>query len=265
VKLFQIEEPEGGPADPAAPGAAIGINAGGAHAEVAFSVGANALILEDREGFELVLAVPARGAGIAAWQDVFEGARIRAERALARPVTHAVIALAARSDAGPETPLLAAAERAGLTVLRVLSSSELSGGASPALAAAILAEELAPRPPLPAAGPRLMPKMVFIEINGTRREVEAPLGTSVLEVARRHDIDIEGACEGSLACSTCHVIVDPDWYDLLQEASEDEEDMLDLAFNLTKTSRLGCQIVITEELDGLTVRLPAATRNLLRG
>jgi len=110
-----------------------------------------------------------------------------------------------------------------------------------------------------------MPKMVFIEINGTRREVEAPLGTSVLEVARRHDIDIEGACEGSLACSTCHVIVDPDWYDLLQEASEDEEDMLDLAFNLTKASRLGCQIVITEELDGLTVSLPAATRNLLRG
>ena len=108
-----------------------------------------------------------------------------------------------------------------------------------------------------------MPKMVFIEINGTRREVEAPLGTSVLEVARRHDIDIEGACEGSLACSTCHVIVDPDWYDLLQEASEDEEDMLDLAFNLTKTSRLGCQIVITEELDGLTVELPAATRDRL--
>jgi len=62
---------------------------------------------------------------------------------------------------------------------------------------------------------------------------------------------------------TCHIIVDPEWYDLLNEATEDEEDMLDLAFNLTKTSRLGCQIVITEELDGLTVRLPAATRNLL--
>jgi ferredoxin, 2Fe-2S len=108
-----------------------------------------------------------------------------------------------------------------------------------------------------------MPKMVFIERDGTRREVDAPLGLSVLEVAHSHDIDIEGACEGSLACSTCHVIVDPDWYDLLKEASEDEEDMLDLAFNLSKTSRLGCQIIITEELDGLTVRLPAATRNLL--
>jgi ferredoxin, 2Fe-2S len=108
-----------------------------------------------------------------------------------------------------------------------------------------------------------MPKMIFVERDGTRREVNAPLGLSVLEVAHRHDIDIEGACEGSLACSTCHVIVDPEWYDLLKEASEDEEDMLDLAFNLTRTSRLGCQIVITEELDGLTVRLPAATRNQL--
>ena len=110
-----------------------------------------------------------------------------------------------------------------------------------------------------------MPKMTFILKDGTRKEVDAPLGLSVLEIAHRNHVDIEGACEGSLACSTCHVIVDPDWYDLLQEASEDEEDMLDLAFNLTKTSRLGCQIVITEELDGLTVRLPAATRNLLRG
>jgi len=110
-----------------------------------------------------------------------------------------------------------------------------------------------------------MPKMTFIERDGTPREVDAPLGMSVLEIARRHDIDIEGACEGSLACSTCHVIVDPQWYDLLKEASEDEEDMLDLAFNLTVTSRLCCQIVVTEELDGLTVQLPAATRNLLLG
>ena len=110
-----------------------------------------------------------------------------------------------------------------------------------------------------------MPKITFIERDGTRREVEAPLGLSVLEIAHKNKIDIEGACEGSLACSTCHVIVDPEWYELLKEASEDEEDMLDLAFNLTTTSRLGCQIVVTEELDGLIVRLPAATRNLLMG
>jgi ferredoxin, 2Fe-2S len=110
-----------------------------------------------------------------------------------------------------------------------------------------------------------MPTMVFIERDGTPRKVDAPVGLSVLEVAHRAGIDIEGACEGSLACSTCHVIVDPEWYELLTEASEDEEDMLDLAFNLSATSRLGCQIIITEELDGLTVRLPAATRNLLLG
>jgi ferredoxin, 2Fe-2S len=110
-----------------------------------------------------------------------------------------------------------------------------------------------------------MPKMVFVERDGTRREVDAPPGLSVLEIAHRHDIDIEGACEGSLACSTCHVIVDPEWAGKLDPASEDEEDMLDLAFGLTRTSRLGCQIVMTETLDGLTVALPKATRNLLLG
>jgi 2Fe-2S ferredoxin len=108
-----------------------------------------------------------------------------------------------------------------------------------------------------------MPKMVFIEKNGNRKEVDAPPGLSVLEIAHRNHIDLEGACEGSLACSTCHVIVDKAWYDKLPEASEDEEDMLDLAFGLTHTSRLGCQIKITPELDGLTVKLPAATRNMM--
>ena len=111
----------------------------------------------------------------------------------------------------------------------------------------------------------MMPKMVFIEQNGTRREVEAPLGLSVLEIAHRNGIDLEGACEGSLACSTCHVIIDAEWYELLKEATEDEEDMLDLAFGLTRTSRLGCQIIITEELDGLTVSLPAGSRNMMSG
>jgi len=106
--------------------------------------------------------------------------------------------------------------------------------------------------------------MIFIERDGSRREVDAPLGLSVLEIAHRHKVDIEGACEGSLACSTCHVIVDSEWFDLLKEATEDEEDMLDLAFGLTQTSRLGCQIIMTEELDGLTVRLPSATRNMMK-
>lgn len=108
-----------------------------------------------------------------------------------------------------------------------------------------------------------MPKMTFIKTDGSRLEVDAPLGLSVLEIAHRNNIDLEGACEGSLACSTCHVIVDPEWYEILPNASEDEEDMLDLAFGLTQTSRLGCQLIITEELDGLTVSLPAATRNMM--
>lgn len=107
-----------------------------------------------------------------------------------------------------------------------------------------------------------MPKMTFIERNGTSREVDAPVGLSVLEIAHKHDIDIEGACEGSLACSTCHVIVDAAWFKKLEGATEDEEDMLDLAFGLTQTSRLGCQIVINKDLDGLVVRLPSATRNV---
>ena len=107
-----------------------------------------------------------------------------------------------------------------------------------------------------------MPKITFIDTEGTRREVDAPIGLSVLEIAHKNDIDLEGACEGSLACSTCHVIVEPEWYDLLNDASEDEEDMLDLAFGLTKTSRLGCQIIMSEELDGLTLKLPAGTRNM---
>jgi 2Fe-2S ferredoxin len=108
-----------------------------------------------------------------------------------------------------------------------------------------------------------MPKMTFIERDGRRREVDAPLGLSILEIAHRHDVDIEGSCEGCLACTTCHIIVEPEWYDLLKEPSGDEEDMLDLAFGLSRTSRLGCQIVMTEELDGLTVRLPAGWRSLI--
>ena len=108
-----------------------------------------------------------------------------------------------------------------------------------------------------------MPKVTFIERDGTRREFDAPVGLSLLEIAHQHDIDLEGACEGSLACSTCHVIVDPAWFAKLAKPTEDEEDMLDLAFGLSQTSRLGCQIVLTDALDGLVVKLPAATRNAM--
>ena len=110
-----------------------------------------------------------------------------------------------------------------------------------------------------------MPKMTFISPDGKRTEVDAPVGLSVLEIAHRNNIDLEGACEGSLACSTCHVIVSQDDFDRLKDPTEEEEDMLDLAFGLTHTSRLGCQIIMSEELDGLTVTLPAATRNMMVG
>ena len=106
-----------------------------------------------------------------------------------------------------------------------------------------------------------MPKMVFVQRDGTRKEVDAPLGLSVLEIAHRHGVDIEGACEGSLACSTCHVIVDPSWFGKLASPTEDEEDMLDLAFDLQETSRLGCQLIMTDKLDGLVVKLPSGSRN----
>jgi 2Fe-2S ferredoxin len=108
-----------------------------------------------------------------------------------------------------------------------------------------------------------MPKLTFIDKDGSRKEVDAPVGLSVLEIAHANDIDIEGACEGSLACSTCHVIVAPEDYERLPEATDDEEDMLDLAFGLTATSRLGCQIIMSHELDGLTVTLPKETHNML--
>ena len=107
-----------------------------------------------------------------------------------------------------------------------------------------------------------MPKVIFIESDGKEKVVDAEVGLSLLEVAHKNKIDLEGACEGSLACATCHVILEQNVFDNLDEPSEDEEDMLDLAFGLTHTSRLGCQIIISEELDGIKVKLPSGTRNM---
>src|SRR5438067_13926437 len=100
-----------------------------------------------------------------------------------------------------------------------------------------------------------MPKMTFILKDGSRKEVEAPLGLSVLEIAHRHHVDIEGACEGSLACSTCHVVLDKDWFDKLAPASYDEEERSDLGFGLTHTSRLSCHMRIGPQLCCLVVKL----------
>jgi len=104
-------------------------------------------------------------------------------------------------------------------------------------------------------------KIIFM-VAGESKEFEVPVGTTVLEAAHQNNIDLEGACEGSLACSTCHVIVDAKFYDLLKKPTDDEEDMLDLAFGLTPTSRLGCQIIMTPDLDGLVLHVPNQTRNI---
>ena len=107
-----------------------------------------------------------------------------------------------------------------------------------------------------------MTKIIFIEPDGKEKEIEAQNGLSLLEVAHNNGISLEGACEGSLACSTCHVIVDKEYFENLPEPSEEEEDMLDLAFGLTHTSRLGCQIIINDTLNGMKVKVPSGTRNI---
>lgn len=111
-----------------------------------------------------------------------------------------------------------------------------------------------------------MPTIAFVNADGSdRQEFEAEIGETILGLARRLDIDIEGACEGSMACSTCHVVVDAEHFAKLPPASEEEADMLDLAFGLQRTSRLGCQLTVTDDFEGMELRLPAATRNVLLG
>ncbi|QJC27581.1 rhodocoxin [Anaplasma platys] len=110
-----------------------------------------------------------------------------------------------------------------------------------------------------------MPFVTFVSPDGTKETYEAYEGETLLTLAHRNKVDLEGACEGSMACSTCHLIVAPEWYGKVEECNEltdNENDMLDMAFGLTETSRLGCQIVMTKELDGLCVMLPGETRNV---
>jgi 2Fe-2S ferredoxin len=106
-------------------------------------------------------------------------------------------------------------------------------------------------------------KVFFVRTSNAVTEVTSHAGQSLLDVAHAGGIEIEGACEGSMACSTCHVIVDEKWFSRLPAPSEEEQDMLDLTYGLTRTSRLGCQIRMTADLDGLTVALPSETHNML--
>ncbi len=103
----------------------------------------------------------------------------------------------------------------------------------------------------------------FVSADGEKTvSAEASEGDDLLTVAQIHDQPLEGTCEGQMACSTCHVIVDAADFDKLPEATEMEEDMLDLAAGARRTSRLACQITLTRELDGLTVHIPAESHNM---
>lgn len=105
-------------------------------------------------------------------------------------------------------------------------------------------------------------KITFITKDGEQLSYEVAEGDNMLDIAQANNLEMEGACGGSCACSTCHVIVDPEFYDKMEEPDDDENDMLDLAFGLTETSRLGCQIAMSKDLDGIRVALPAMSRNL---
>lgn len=103
--------------------------------------------------------------------------------------------------------------------------------------------------------------VTFILRDGTQKKVRGKVGDNVMYLAHRYGVEIEGACEASLACSTCHVYVDEQFLDKLPDAKEQEEDMLDMAPVLRPNSRLSCQIILTKELDNITLTLPQITRN----
>ncbi len=107
-----------------------------------------------------------------------------------------------------------------------------------------------------------MVRVTFLTADGQRVAAEGEAGQRLLELGQNAGMPLEGTCEGQMACSTCHVVVAPDWFDRLVQASEDEEDMLDLAVGVTRTSRLACQIVLDAALDGLEVRVPAEARDM---
>jgi len=105
--------------------------------------------------------------------------------------------------------------------------------------------------------------VIFVSHGGAEQKTEGEIGMTILQLAQENGIEMEGACEGNMACSTCHVIVEKGFFTKLPAACEYEEDMLDLASDLRATSRLGCQIVLQKELDGMRLQLPKDSRNML--
>lgn len=107
-----------------------------------------------------------------------------------------------------------------------------------------------------------MVRVTFVTPQGEKIAAEGEAGTRLLELGQAKGMPLEGTCEGQMACSTCHVVISPDWFDKLPVAGDDEEDMLDLAAGVTRTSRLSCQIELTEAIDGLVVHIPAEARDM---
>jgi ferredoxin len=108
-----------------------------------------------------------------------------------------------------------------------------------------------------------MTRVRFISADGAAvQDVDAPAGERLLDIAQNAGQPLEGTCEGQMACSTCHVLIDAADFAKLPRASEEEEDMLDLASHVTRHSRLSCQIWLTEELECLTVRIPGGVHNM---
>ena len=107
-----------------------------------------------------------------------------------------------------------------------------------------------------------MVRVTFVTAEGQRIAAQGEAGSRLLEVAQAAGLPLEGTCEGQMACSTCHVVIAREWFSLIEPACEDEEDMLDLAAGVTGTSRLSCQITLTDALDGMELRIPGEARNM---
>ena len=109
-----------------------------------------------------------------------------------------------------------------------------------------------------------MVRVTFVTANEERVTTQAAVGDNLLRLGQAAGMPLEGTCEGQMACSTCHVIVAREWFAKLPRASEDEEDLLDLAAGVRPTSRLSCQIELTAALDGLEVRIPGDSHDMRR-
>ena len=107
-------------------------------------------------------------------------------------------------------------------------------------------------------------KLTFRRANDAVQEVEGAVGDTMLRAAQAAGLPLEGTCEGQMACSTCHVVINPEWFDRLEAASEEEEDMLDLAAGVRRTSRLSCQIVLDKVMEGLTASIPEESHDARR-